>query len=395
MRGTIEKTGKIRKTGNSGGIGKTEKIGKIVYLCPYYGQIGGMQKVAQVIHERAGIDSMMITCDSKYPASKSCETKSKSVVNLRSFRMFSSPICPMLLPALFRHAKRNDILHVHVAQAFFPEMAWIYSKITKHLYIAHFHIDVKRSGFFGIMIGLYKKIILQKVLAGAARIIVPTAAYQRFLEDHYRIPKQKIIVIPNGTDISEFMPSQRRGKRFLFVGRLAHQKNIPLLLDAFKEFQMMREGYRLSLVGSGRLESELKEKARREGIQNVDFKGEMKGKELCDEYHDADYFILTSHAESFGIVCTEAMASGLPMVLVRLPELEEATKRNALFAEHDAKSIAAAMIRITDDRELCRGLVDNGLRIASQYDWSSILPEYEKEYGRLHQEFFEHPNQAR
>ena len=53
--------------------------------------------------------------------------------------------------------KKNTIIHVHVANAFIPEIVFLISKIKRIPYVAHIHLDVDPSGFFGFLLKTYKK----------------------------------------------------------------------------------------------------------------------------------------------------------------------------------------------------------------------------------------------
>jgi len=97
----------------------------------------------------------------------------------------------------------------------------------------------------------------------------------------------------------------------LYVGRLAPEKRLPLLLQAFER---VRENasveVALVLVGGGPMEGELRNRPR----PGVHLAGYLTGLELSRAYASADVFGFPSDTETFGNVVLEAMASGLPVV---------------------------------------------------------------------------------
>jgi phosphatidylinositol alpha 1,6-mannosyltransferase len=101
----------------------------------------------------------------------------------------------------------------------------------------------------------------------------------------------------------------------LYVGRLAPEKRLPVLLEAFPLVrERAREGARvdvsLVLVGGGPIEAEL----RKRPVPGIRLAGYRTGLELSQAYASADVFAFPSDTETFGNVVLEAMASGLPVV---------------------------------------------------------------------------------
>lgn len=101
-------------------------------------------------------------------------------------------------------------------------------------------------------------------------------------------------------------PCNFRGK-FLFVGRLSPEKNIPFLLDLLRLFP----DYSLTIAGDGPLLKELKLNA----PQNVDFIGHIPNEQLHEIYSLHDIFLLPSTTEPWGLVVEEAIFHGLPVVV--------------------------------------------------------------------------------
>jgi glycosyltransferase involved in cell wall biosynthesis len=138
------------------------------------------------------------------------------------------------------------------------------------------------------------------------------------------LPADRIVVKRAVTDTRHFRPQESAAKpvsgplQMLFVGRLAPEKNLTLVLHALSGLRNNGEGQRLvfSIVGYGPQEQELKDLVERLGLNKVvRFEGAMKQSELPQRYGRADLFILPSKYEPWGLVALEAMLCGIPAMV--------------------------------------------------------------------------------
>ena len=97
----------------------------------------------------------------------------------------------------------------------------------------------------------------------------------------------------------------------LYVGRLSPEKEIHVLMDAYKKMLMQQQKVKLVIVGDGPDRSRLQKMPI---ASEVIFTGILIGTELAEAYASADVFVFASQVETFGNVVLEAMASGLPVV---------------------------------------------------------------------------------
>jgi len=137
----------------------------------------------------------------------------------------------------------------------------------------------------------------------------------------------RIQVIPTGLPAERYLPGN--GARFrasfgiaagrpllLYVGRVAHEKNIEFLLHAFVAVRHLRPGAMLLIAGEGPARAHLQALVGRLGIaQDVQFIGYLdRERGLTDCYAAADVFVFASRTETQGLVLLEAMAQGRPVV---------------------------------------------------------------------------------
>lgn len=114
------------------------------------------------------------------------------------------------------------------------------------------------------------------------------------------------------------------GFLLLYVGRIAREKNLTMLLKAFAEVLERFPNTRLVLVGGGPALSETKEQARRLGVSNaLEFAGMLDREQIDPIYSAADVFVFPSTTETQGIAICEAMSAGLPVVAVNAGGIPE------------------------------------------------------------------------
>jgi len=141
----------------------------------------------------------------------------------------------------------------------------------------------------------------------------------------------------------------------LTVGRLVPDKNLGGLIDGYALAGLSSEDAILDVVGTGFLEAELKQHARRLDVP-ARFRGHLAPAELPDVYAAAEIYVLVSTYEPFGVVVREAAASGLPIICSRVAGAAGDVAiegRNALLIDpDDAGQVAAALRRLLGDPAL-------------------------------------------
>lgn len=198
--------------------------------------------------------------------------------------------------------------------------------------------------------------------------------------------KNSITIIPTGIDVSKFRKAyedpqvkqkirEKYGiledeKVVLFVGRLAKEKSIHLILDAFNQLAGAMRGVRLVIVGDGPEADSLKEKALQlEHHNRVLFTGSVRYDEIPAIYQLGDCFVSTSVTETQGLTIIEAMAAGIPIVARYDQNLESLMRHeyNGLIV-YEVEHLAEALHRLLKDEHLSEQMVLNALN--DSYDLS-------------------------
>ncbi len=199
-------------------------------------------------------------------------------------------------------------------------------------------------------------------------------------------------VWPRGVDRQRFHP-QFRDEEFraslglspddlliLYVGRLAPEKNLSALLQAFTRLRERVPSHRarnlrLALVGGGPFMATLQAAEKPWMI----LPGYQHGTELARWYASADIFAFPSLTETFGNVVLEAQASALPVVAFDGPAMRERIEpgRDG-FLVHSVEQFGDALQTLVEDVARCRSMGALARRSAEQQDWSPIFDTLEE-----------------
>jgi glycosyltransferase involved in cell wall biosynthesis len=218
--------------------------------------------------------------------------------------------------------------------------------------------------------------------------MVPTHALERELG---AAGFRRIVVIGRGVDTQRFDPRHRSAQLragwgaddedvvMLYVGRLAAEKNIEVLLAAHAA---MRDGrgadrprVRLVMVGDGPLRAELERRC-----PDVVFAGQRTGLELSRHYASADLFLFPSLTETWGNVTPEALASGLPVLAfdaAAAAQLVESGRNGVLVPPGDAAAFVRAAAALAHEPAMVRRMGEAARCSALGLGWDDIVREVE------------------
>jgi glycosyltransferase involved in cell wall biosynthesis len=198
-----------------------------------------------------------------------------------------------------------------------------------------------------------------------ARAVVTTSAWTRSrLLERYALPPTRLYACRPGTEPRPLSPPSTEGSRLLCVGALGAHKGQDLLVDALARSAGL--SWSCTLVGpldrDPSFVASLERRATAAGIADrLRLPGSRTGTALALEYCNADVLVVPSRAETYGMVVTEALAAGLPVIATEVggvPEALGATTTGTpglLVPPDDGRALAAALTRWLTDADLrCR-----------------------------------------
>lgn len=214
--------------------------------------------------------------------------------------------------------------------------------------------------------------------------LVPTEALKRELAaDGYR----NLRVVARGVDTQLFHPARRRlalrqhwgvaedSPVAVYVGRLAAEKNLPLVIETFRRMRDTNPQARLVFVGDGPERAALER--RHEGFI---FAGMRTGADLAEHYASADIFLFPSTTETYGNVTAEAMASGLAVVAfdhAAAAELIRHGENGLKTPPGDSRRFAEWGQHLATHPADVQRLRRNARLTAETLDWESIHDRFE------------------
>lgn len=178
-----------------------------------------------------------------------------------------------------------------------------------HSYTAHYGVGLLKKPIAAYLRHFHNK---------AACTLVPTISLQQQLEfEGYK----NVFVVSRGVDSELFHPAKRSAELraswhaveetpvVMLVSRIAPEKNLHVVIQAFEQMRMVNPLARLVMVGDGPARAELEKQH-----PHVIFAGMQTGEPLAQHYASGDIFLYPSLTETYGNVTVEAMASGLATI---------------------------------------------------------------------------------
>lgn len=143
--------------------------------------------------------------------------------------------------------------------------------------------------------------------------------------------------------------------RFIAVGSLISRKGFDLLLGAFKKSKLAEKGCKVIIIGDGPERERLQKQSELLCIsETVEMVGRKTKKEIIRLLQECHAFVLSSRAETFGVVCIEALSQGLPNIATICGGPEEFINENngILIPPEDINALSDAMIRMYNNFQI-------------------------------------------
>ncbi|HEY8879800.1 MAG TPA: glycosyltransferase family 1 protein [Roseateles sp.] len=281
--------------------------------------------------------------------------------------------------------KRPDVVHIATE----GPLGWSALQAAQHLalpvtsdYRTNFHAYGKHY-----RLGLLSKPImgyLRKFHNRCDATMVPTEAMGVLLAER---GFERLSVVGRGVDTQRFDPARRSAAMreswgagpddlvMGYVGRLAPEKNLGVVLAAYEAVKAVQPRVRLIFVGDGPMRAELAARA-----PEAVFAGSRSGDDLAAHYAGLDLFLFASLTETFGNVTTEAMASGCAVVAFESAAAGELIRSgvNGWLAGAGRESDFVAATRVAAfDAAARRAVAEQARMTARRLDWGDITARFE------------------
>ena len=203
---------------------------------------------------------------------------------------------------------------------------------------------------------------------------------------------KNVVVIPNGADVDKFdqvnVPKSNNFK-IIWVGRFHPQKGLTYLLDALNliKIQLKENRVEINLIGFGEIESELKDKSRKLGLEEiVKFRGKIFGEEVIKEFKSSHLFVLPSLYEGQPLTLLEAWAAKLPVLVTDVGGnkdfvIEE--ENGYIVPAKDANALAQALLNAISNNQLENMGKSGHNLVKSKYTWDNMAKETLKVYSSV------------
>ncbi len=320
---------------------------------------------------------------------------------------------PLALPPFYPHLRdfrrcNFDVIHTHTPFTVgFVGMRWSESDEIPIVSTYHTLYD-KYQHYIPLMPKRYLRFKVAKhtnyYYNRVRHVITPSDAAQRWLRRHS--VNRPITVIPTGVPnpkrfdqqaVRANLGIQASEKVMLYVGRIALEKNIGVLIEMARIAMAADPSLRLWLVGDGPARETYRKMARDLGIgDRVKIVGFLPRQEVDQYYAAADIFVFSSTTETQGLVVMEAMTYGLPAVAVRGGGASAAIEDgvNGYIVNSDPKNMADRVLEVLSRESEFARLSDGARDTSLQYTISAmadrVLDVYRDALGKevgAHPEF--------
>jgi glycosyltransferase involved in cell wall biosynthesis len=228
--------------------------------------------------------------------------------------------------------------------------------------------------WFSAREGLRRRWLTRASARRARRVITVSAFSAGEIVRWLGVPRERVVVAPNGAPpLAEAADSPSRGPVVLYVGSLFNRRRIPELLEGFARAAASVPDARLVLVGDNRTHPPLDpcERARALGVADrVRWREYVADDELARLYAEARVFVFLSDYEGFAMTPFEAIAHGVPPIMLDTPVAREIYGDAARLVTASPDDIGAALRHLLEDETARLSLARAGRQRMAQFSWA-------------------------
>lgn len=203
-------------------------------------------------------------------------------------------------------------------------------------------------------------------------------------------PNDKMTAIGNALRFKEYASAAdiaAKEKTVLVVARFDEDiKRISLMLKAWREIEAdsQYKEWKLQIVGDGRDKGFYEYLVRKWALQRVEFTGRQNPQEY---YRKASLFLMTSTAEGWGMVLTEAQQMGVPVIAMdsfgALHDIIEDGVNGRIVLNNDLKAFASAMQDVMNDDDLRQKMSEASVELSKRFEMQNVLQQWLQLFDEL------------
>ncbi len=361
----------------------------------FYPAVGGVEKYTHSLSKeliKLGHKVKVVCADD--PVSDKREIDGIIIKRVRSIgKIANTNITPFLFIELLK--EDFDIVHTHIPTPWSADFSMLVSIFKRKPLILTYHNDLEKKGKEKGIALLYNATLLKLLFRRSKKIIVTSKKYINH-SNYLKGYEDKIVVIPNGIDIKQFVIDSKIKKvkyQIFFLSvldRFHEYKGLKYLLNAMPDIINRFPEARLLIGGRGELTEKYKQIAREIKIsKNVVFLGYIRENELKNIYQESSVFVLPSidKNEGFGIVLLEAMGYKTPVISTNITGVADDIKKyntGIVVSPKNSRELSESIVKLFEDEKLIEILGKNGRKLVeNKYDWEKIGREVETNYFQM------------
>jgi len=278
---------------------------------------------------------------------------------------------------------RKKIPIIYINHAIASNLIKLYSTYSNASVFVRFYVKQLRPQYY---------LIEKQAINESDKVVTLSKMRKQEICNLYGLEPKRVNVIPPGVDNKKFFPSKKDinllkefkipkdCKIILTIGRLSHEKNLEMLINAFKKID--KKDIFLVIVGDG---PERKYLENIVNILNLNKKVIFTGlrNDVLRFYQTADLFVHTSKYEGFGLVYLEAMACKLPCIglkpdypntIVASDEIIDDGNTGLLADSHSVDDLSEKISKLIDDEQFRIRLGNNSRKICEKkFSWEKTV----------------------
>lgn len=377
---------------------------KILQVIPYFSpKFGGPVRSVSLLSqelEKRGHEVTIITSDFGFDANfaDSVEHHSLEIIPFPTVANCGLFIyTPAMKAWLDQNISQYNIVHLHEYRSYQNTLATRAARVNNTPVVLQARGSVLPFFEKKLLKRLYDVVWGNEILSSAAGVIALCGCEA----DQYRamgVPNNKITIIPNGIDQSQFSLLPVKGtfrskyhipddeKIVLFLGRIHKIKGIDLLIDSYSE--LVQEIPNVTLVIAGPDDNtvpKLIEQIKRKNlIREPLFTGPLYNQDKLAAYVDADVYVLPSRYETFPNTVLEAWACETPVIVTERCLIADVVEKAGSVTKFESSALKKAIIKtFTDEKQRQLATRSGRSLIENDYNLDSSVNKIENLYKKI------------